>query len=100
MPQEKISIFWKVIVSVILGKKLCMFMCTIPKIFRDTIISLYISKIVHKKEILRTVSDTGIYCSNEKVGTVYIVYVGVLISLWLFLFSYLQHNQNNFSWMG
>jgi hypothetical protein len=27
-------------------------------------------------------------------------YVGVLISLWLFLFSYLQHNQKNFSWMG
>jgi hypothetical protein len=27
-------------------------------------------------------------------------YVGVLISLWLFLFSYLQHNQNIFSWTG
>jgi hypothetical protein len=27
-------------------------------------------------------------------------YVGVLISLWLSLFSYLQHNQNDFSWMG
>jgi hypothetical protein len=27
-------------------------------------------------------------------------YVGVLISLWLFLFSYLQHNQKNFSWMS
>jgi hypothetical protein len=27
-------------------------------------------------------------------------YVGVLISLWLFLFSYLHHNQKNFSWMG
>jgi hypothetical protein len=24
-------------------------------------------------------------------------YVGVLISLWLFLFSYFQHNQKNFS---
>jgi hypothetical protein len=24
------------------------------------------------------------------------IYVGVLISLWLFLFSYLQHNQKNF----
>ena len=30
-------------------------------------------KIVDKKEILRvrTVSDTGIYCSSDRVGTVY-----------------------------
>jgi hypothetical protein len=27
-------------------------------------------------------------------------YVDVLISLWLFLFSYLQHNQKHFSCMG
>jgi hypothetical protein len=31
---------------------------------------LYSSKIVDKKEILRTVSNTGIYCSSDKVGTV------------------------------
>jgi hypothetical protein len=30
-------------------------------------------KIVDKKEILRTVSNTGIYCSSDKVGTVYLV---------------------------
>jgi hypothetical protein len=27
-------------------------------------------------------------------------YVQLLICLWLFIFSYLQHKQNNFSWMG
>jgi hypothetical protein len=36
-------------------------------------ISLYSSKIVDKKDILRTVSNTGIYCSSDKVGTVYLV---------------------------
>jgi hypothetical protein len=31
------------------------------------------SKIVDKKEILRSVSNTGIYYSSDKVGTVYLV---------------------------
>ena len=33
---------------------------------------MYNSKIVNKKEILRvrTVSNTGIYCSSDRVGTV------------------------------
>jgi hypothetical protein len=35
--------------------------------------SLYSSKIVDKKETLRTVSNTGIYCSCDKVGAVYLV---------------------------
>jgi hypothetical protein len=39
--------------------------------FRDRVISLYSSKIVDKKEILHAVSDTGIYCSIDEVGTVY-----------------------------
>jgi hypothetical protein len=30
-------------------------------------------KIVDNKEILNTVSNTGIYCSRDKVGTVYLV---------------------------
>jgi hypothetical protein len=38
-------------------------MCPIPN---DTAISLYSSKIVDKKEILCTVSNTSIYCSNDK----------------------------------
>jgi predicted transport protein len=45
----------------------------IQNAFRDRAISLYSSKTVDKKEILRTVSNTGIYCSSDKVGTVYLV---------------------------
>jgi hypothetical protein len=36
-------------------------------------ISRYSWKIVHKREILHIVSNTGIYCSSDKVGTVYLV---------------------------
>jgi hypothetical protein len=49
-----------------------MYICPIPNGFRDRAISLYSSKIVDKKEILRTVSNTGIYFSSDKVGTVYL----------------------------
>jgi hypothetical protein len=49
-----------------------MYMCSIPNGFRDKAISLYSSKTVDNKEILRTVSNTGIYCSSDKVGTVYV----------------------------
>jgi predicted transport protein len=45
-------------------------MCPIPKGFRDRAISLYISKIVDNKDILRTASNIGIYCSGDKFGTV------------------------------
>jgi hypothetical protein len=41
MSQKEKSVFCEVIVSVILGKKLCMYMCPIPNGFRDTAISLY-----------------------------------------------------------
>jgi hypothetical protein len=41
--QEERSIFWEVIVSVILSRKLYMYMCIIPNRFRDTAISLYSS---------------------------------------------------------
>jgi hypothetical protein len=71
MSQKERSIFWEVILSVILSKKLCMYMCPIPNIFRDRAISLYSSKIIDRKEILRAVSNTGIYCSSDEVGTVY-----------------------------
>jgi hypothetical protein len=50
-----------------------MYMCSIPNGFRDRAISLYSSKTVDKKDLLRTVSNTGIYCSSDKVGTVYLV---------------------------
>jgi hypothetical protein len=50
-----------------------MYICPTPKGFRDKAVLLYSSKIVDKKEILRAVSNTGIYCSSDKVGTVYLV---------------------------
>jgi hypothetical protein len=65
--QKETSVFWKIIVSVILS------MCPIPNGFWDRDISLYSFKIVDKKKMLPTVSNTGIYCSVDKVGTVYIV---------------------------
>jgi ABC-type polysaccharide/polyol phosphate export permease len=71
--QEKRSVFWEVIVSVILSRTFYMYMCFILNGFRDRAISLYSSKIVDKKEILPTVPNTGIYCSTDKVGTVYLV---------------------------
>jgi hypothetical protein len=39
--EEERSIFWEVIVSVILSKKVYMYMCPIPNGFRDTAISLH-----------------------------------------------------------
>jgi hypothetical protein len=60
-------------VSVILSKKVYMYMCPIPNGFRGRAISRYSSKVVDKEEIFRTVSNTGIYCSSDKVGTVYLV---------------------------
>jgi hypothetical protein len=50
-----------------------MYLCPIPNGFRDRDISLYSSKIVDKKKMWHTVSNTGIYCSSDKVGTVYLV---------------------------
>jgi hypothetical protein len=71
--QEERSIFWEVAILVILNKKVYTYMYPIPNGFRNRAISLYSSKIVNKKEILHTVSNTGIYCSSDKVGTVYLV---------------------------
>jgi hypothetical protein len=71
--QEQRSIFREVIVSVILSKKLYMYMCPVPNGFRNRPILLYSFKIVDKKEILRTVSNTDVHCSSDKVGTVYLV---------------------------
>jgi hypothetical protein len=38
----------------------------------SSLLFIFNSKIVDKKEILHTVSNTGIYCSRDKVGTVYL----------------------------
>jgi hypothetical protein len=75
MSQEDRPIFWEVMVSAILSKNVYMYMYLIPKSFRDRVISLYSSKIVDKKETLRTVSNTGIYCSSYRIGTVYLVLI-------------------------
>jgi len=73
MSHEERSILWEVILSVMLSTNVCMNMCLIPNGFRDTAIWMYNRKIVDKKEILRvrTVSNSGIYCSSDRVGTVY-----------------------------
>jgi hypothetical protein len=41
--------------------------------YKVSAVSLHSSKIVDKKEVLRTVSNTSIYCSSDKIGTVYVV---------------------------
>jgi hypothetical protein len=72
--QKERSIFLRVIVLAILSKKkVCIYMCPIPKVSEITATSLFISKVVDNKEILRTVPNTGIFCLNDKVGTVYLI---------------------------
>jgi hypothetical protein len=44
-----------------------------PSLYRLSYHDSYKSKIVDKKDILRTLFNTGIYCSGDKVGTVYLV---------------------------
>jgi hypothetical protein len=60
------SISWEVIVSVILSKKLCMYMCPIPNSFQIGLFHYTVPKLLIRK-ILRTVSNTGIYCSSNKI---------------------------------
>jgi hypothetical protein len=71
--QKKRSIFRDVIISIILIKKVYMYMCPIPNGFRDRATSLYSSQIVDNKDILRTVSNTVNYCSGDQVGAVCLV---------------------------
>jgi len=48
-------------------------MCPISDDFRDRAIWMYNHKTVDKKETVRvrTISNTGSYCSSDRVGTVY-----------------------------
>jgi hypothetical protein len=61
MLQESRSIFWEVIVSVILSKEVCMYMRPIPNGFRDSAIPLWSPKTVDKREILRVLFLIPIY---------------------------------------
>jgi hypothetical protein len=58
------------IVSVILRKIVYNYVCPIPNDFLDRATSLYSFKTLNKKKILLTGSNTGIYCSSDKVGLV------------------------------
>jgi hypothetical protein len=62
-------------VSVILSTQLCMYMRLILTGFRDRTVSLYSTKIVDKKEILRTVYN------NNNVDTVYLFCLAFLMSV-------------------
>ena len=48
------------------------YMCPTPNGFRGRAISSYSCKIVDK-EILRTIFNTGINCSSDNVGTIYLL---------------------------
>jgi hypothetical protein len=48
-------------------------MFPIPSGLRVGNLSLYTSKIVDEKEVLYAFSNACIYCSRDKVGTVYLV---------------------------
>jgi hypothetical protein len=72
VPEGKVNILWGHNISHFM-QNVYMYVCYIPNGFRDKAISLCSSKNVDKKEILRAVSNTDIYCSSDKVGTVYLV---------------------------
>jgi hypothetical protein len=73
VPGWKVSILEDHCVVHYKQKRVCMYVCPIPNSFRDRAVLLYSSKPVDKKEILHTVSNTGIYCSSNKIGAVYLV---------------------------
>jgi hypothetical protein len=65
--QEERSIFWEDTVSLTVSRKVYVYIYPIQNGFRDRAISLYSYKTVDKKEILRTVPNTGTYCSTRLV---------------------------------
>jgi hypothetical protein len=72
MSQEKREIFYKVKVSVILSKNCNVRVSYSERFPRYSYFTVQF-QIVDKKEMLRTVSNTSIYFSSDKVGTVYLV---------------------------
>jgi hypothetical protein len=71
VPGGKVNIFGGHSIGHSKQENVYMYVWPIPNGFRATVISLFSSKTVDKKDILRTVANTGIYCSSDKVGTVY-----------------------------
>jgi hypothetical protein len=72
MSQDERSIFREIIVSVIISRTCictCVLFRTVSEIelFHGTVPKLLVRK------ILPTVSNTGVYCSSDKVGTIYLV---------------------------
>jgi hypothetical protein len=66
MTQEERSVFWEVTVSVILSKKMYIYMYPIPNGFRDRAISLCSFRIVDRKEILRKVKSKDIPVTGHR----------------------------------
>jgi hypothetical protein len=60
MFQEERWIFGEVIVSVILGRKVYMYMCSIPNGFRDRAISLY------RRSTRHVLTRVAIHCTDEQ----------------------------------
>jgi hypothetical protein len=69
VPEGKFSILGGHSIGHSKQKDVYIYIYRIQNGFRDTTISLYSSKFVERKEILRTVSN----CSSDKFGTVYLV---------------------------
>jgi hypothetical protein len=70
--QEERSILWEDTVSVILSKNIYAYKSYSERFPEYGYFTVQL-KIVDKKEILRTASNTGIYCLSDKAGTVYLV---------------------------
>jgi hypothetical protein len=61
-PKRKVNILGGHSIGHSKQKQMYIYMCPIPNDFRDKATSLSGSKIFDKKEILRTVYNTGVYC--------------------------------------
>ena len=67
MTQEEMSIFWEVIVSVILSEKVYMYVCPILNGFRDRAISLYRSLNLAPNIVLHSCRTAPLYEACESV---------------------------------
>jgi hypothetical protein len=78
--QEERSIFWEVIVSVILNKKVHMYTCLIPNGFRDIVISLY--------STLYTVQTSNTHVITRVAKCIYVeggIFENIFLRIWTLL---------------